>query len=109
MAQWADRCRGQQPLPERFVTWTPVALAVAAELREKERVAEDNAGLDLANTEGILPDGSMIMPEHPTPQQEAYIARRLGLAYRREHEANKRLGIDTLPKIRPVRTGDLVP
>jgi hypothetical protein len=49
------------------------------------------------------------MPEYPTPQQQQYIARRLGLMYRREHADNQRNGIKTYPKIRPLRTGDLVP
>ena len=89
--------------------WTPEALAIADEMREKERIEEENKGLDIANTEGIRPDGSIIMPEDPTPNQAAYIARRLGLMYKREYQANLKQGLKIMPKIRPLRTGDLVP
>ena len=99
----------QPQLPESPVIWTPEALAIADEMREKERIEEENKGLDIANTEGIRPDGSIIMPEDPTPHQAAYIARRLVLMYRREHAENLKKGIKTIPKIRPLRTGDLVP
>ena len=37
------------------------------------------------------------------------MARRLGLAYRREYEENLRKGIKKIPKIRPIRPGDLIP
>jgi hypothetical protein len=78
-------------------------------MQEQDSIDEENAGLDLANVEGILPGGGIIMPEYPTPQQEQYIARRLGLMYKREYADNMRNGIKTYPKIRPLRTGDLVP
>ena len=57
---------------------------------------------------GILPGGGMIMPENPTSQQAAYIARRLALSYKREYAENLSKGIKRYPKIRPLRTGDLV-
>ena len=82
--------------------------AAAAE-RERIRIEEENRGLDIANTEGIRPDGSIIMPANPTPQQAAYVARRLALMYRREVAENRRKGITVMPEIRPLRTGDLVP
>ena len=41
----------------------------------------------------------MIMPEDPTPQQAAYIARRLALMYKREYAESLARGINRLPKI----------
>ncbi|MDR3533397.1 MAG: hypothetical protein P4L90_22925, partial [Rhodopila sp.] len=100
----------EQPGPPHLpVEWSPEALAIAEEMREQERIKEENKGLDIANTEGILPGGGMIMPEDPTPQQAAYIGRRLGLMYKREYEENLRKGIKKIPKIRPIRPGDLIP
>jgi hypothetical protein len=95
--------------PVNPVVWTREALAIAKQMREREQLEEENAGLDLANVEGILPGGGIIMPECPTPQQEKYIARRLGLMYKREYADNLRNGIKAYPKIRPLRTGDFVP
>ena len=106
------RCQRDETPPEpqtNPVAWSPEALATAHDLAERERIAQENEGLDLANTDGILPGGGMIMPQHPTPQQEAYIARRLALMYRQEIADNRRRGITTHPKIRPLRTGDHVP
>ena len=106
--EWARRCEEKPAEADRKVVWTPQALAVAAEQREQE----DRQAADLdrdEDIEGILPDGGMIMPEHPTPQQETYIARRLGLAYRREYEENKRQGVRDKPKLRVLRPGDVVP
>jgi hypothetical protein len=101
--------------PPEYV-WTPEELAVAPILREMERVEnerarieKENEGLDIANTEGILPGGGMILMEYPTPQQEAYMGRRLGLQYKREYAENLRKGITTMPKIRGIRPGDLIP
>jgi hypothetical protein len=91
------------------VEWTPDALAMADAFLESDRREQENEGLDIANTEGILPGGGMIMPEVPTPQQAAYVARRLGLAYKREYAENRRQGIRKYPQIRPIRTGDLIP
>ncbi len=95
--------------PATLVAWTTKALAIGKLMQEQDRVEEENAGLDLANVDGILPGGGIIMPENPTRQQQQYIARRLGLMYKREHADNLRNGIRTYPKIRPLRTGDLVP
>ena len=106
-----DRCR-DEPHTEATgasALWTPEALALVRTLAEDERIEEENHGLDLTHTEGILPGGGMIMPEDPTPQQAAYIGRRLALMYRREIHENRRRGITKLPKIRPLRTGDRVP
>ena len=51
----------------------------------------------------------MILMEDPTPQQAAYMGRRLALMYRREHEEDLRKGITTMPRIRAIRPGDLIP
>jgi hypothetical protein len=111
-----DRCRlGEDAAPTgnsepiSDTVWTAEDLALADALRERERTEAENAGLDIANTAGILPGGGMILTEQPTPEQEAYMARRLGLVYRREYEENVRNGSKKLPKIRPVRPGDLIP
>jgi hypothetical protein len=114
---WEDRCREGEdvPLPDRVhrpdlpVAWTPEALAMVRHMRERDENAAEDAGLDIANTLGILPNGGMIVPEDPTPQQVAYMSRRSGLMYRREYEDNLRRGIRAFPKIRPIRTGDLIP
>ena len=113
MRIWEDNCRIEgddrsETATARPVEWTEDALAVADEWMERERIEAESRGLDLANTEGILQGGGMIVPACPTPQQEAYIARRLGLAYKREYAENLRKGIKKLPKIRPIRTGDRI-
>jgi hypothetical protein len=95
--------------PRSAVTWTTEAVAIAQQMQEQERAGEENAGLDLANTEGILPGGGIIMPENPTPQQEKYIARRLGLMYKRAYADNLRKGIKAYPTIKPLRIGDFIP
>ena len=95
--------------PQQVVSWTPRGLAIVKQIQEQEQSAAENKGFDLANTEGILPGGGIIMPEYPTPNQEKYIAHRLGLMYKREYADNLRKGIKAYPKIRPLRTGDFVP
>jgi hypothetical protein len=117
VAAFETRCRqGEHDAePERpgepppSIEWTPEAVAAARDLAEQDRIEAENEGIDIANTEGIRPDGSIIMPEYPTKQQEAYIARRIGLRLKREYAENLRNGIKQYPKIRPLRTGDLVP
>jgi hypothetical protein len=98
-----------QPATPPPVTWTAEAVTLANTLIENARIADENHGLDLANTPGIRPDGSIIMPEYPTPEQDAYIARRVTLRMQHEWAENQRNGIKDYPKIRPLRTGDLVP
>ena len=111
----AERCRAdgyppQNPNPpENHIVWTPGMIAAAEALREKERIEEENKGLDIANTEGILPGGGMILMDDPTPQQAAYMGRRLGLMYKREIAENRRKGSKETPKIRGIRPGDLIP
>jgi hypothetical protein len=94
---------------EPNITWTPEDLAEADSLFERERIEKENAGLDIANTQGILPGGGMILMDDPTPEQEAYMARRIGLMYQREYAENLRQGINKYPKIRGIRPGDLIP
>jgi hypothetical protein len=109
----AERCRETPPKPpnqaENTIVWTPEDVTAAEAFMERERIEKENEGLDIANTEGILPCGGMILPDDPTPQQAAYMGRRLGLMYKREHAENLRRGIKTVHKIRPIRTGDLIP
>ena len=95
--------------PEPPPVWTPQDVQAAETFLDNERIAEENQGLDIANTEGILPGGGMILTEDPTPQQQLYIGRRLGLMYRREYQENLRNGINQIPKIRGIRPGDLIP
>ena len=70
---------------------------------------DDDEGLDLENIDGILPNGGMIVTENPTPQQTAYMERRLKLMYRRERDNNRRNGIIKKTFFRPIRAGDLIP
>jgi hypothetical protein len=115
--QMEDRCRqgenGPEPdpnaPPQPPIILTPADVAAMEAFIEKERIEKENEGLDIANTEGILPGGGMILPEDPTPQQKAYMGRRLGLMYKREIAENLRNGITKLPKIRGIRPGDLIP
>jgi hypothetical protein len=74
----------------------------------RHRHPDENHGLDIANTEGILPNGGMISPANPTPQQTAYLARRQMLKYCRQKEADRRNGIDRKIVVAPLRDGDLV-
>ncbi len=114
---WEARCRRGEDSPaagpvrkqKKVVAWTPRALAVARQMRQRDELAAENDGLDIAGTEGILPGGGMIVPRDPTPQQLAYMARRSELMCRREWQDNLRRGIREYPKIRPIRVGDLIP
>jgi hypothetical protein len=104
----AERCRadeGPTDDPDPQIPMTPEQRAAA----ELLRIEKENEGLDIANTQGILPGGGMILMENPTPQQAAYMGRRLGLMYKREIAENRRKGITKMPKIRGIRPGDLIP
>jgi hypothetical protein len=90
------------------IAWTRDSLAAAEQLAVADRELQEAEGLDLAHTDCILPGGGIIVPEHPIPQQEAYIARRLGLSYKRQYAENLRRGIDQYPPIRPIRPGDFI-
>jgi hypothetical protein len=109
----ATRARGDDddtPDPaDPAIVWTPDTIALANAIAEQDALQEDYGDLDLPSTEGIRPDGSIIVPAVPTPQQDAYMARRNGLNLKREWAENKRKGIRHYPKIRPLRTGDLIP
>jgi hypothetical protein len=114
--QLERRCRQAEDDPEPTCTadhqpiiWKQEAVDRAEVIADEIRIEEENAGLDIANTEGIRPDGSIIMPKSPTPQQEAYLARRVGLRLRREWAENQRQGINEYPKLHPIRAGDIVP
>jgi hypothetical protein len=91
-----------------IIELTPEQAAAFKAQVEADMRAEENKGLDLANTEGLRPDGSIVMPEDPTPNQEAYIARRLWIRHCKEWAENRRRGIDREPDIRPLRTGDII-
>ena len=113
MADIEARCRAVATEPEAEpdppIDWTPDQLVAADSFIAHARTEQENAGLDIANTDGILPGGGMILPDDPTPAQQAYMGRRLGLMYRREYAENLRNGRQALPKIRPIRPGDLIP
>ena len=94
--------------PDIQPVWTIDTLALAESMRAQAAFIEDNQGLDLANTEGILPGGGMIVPEDPTPEQTAYLARRLILGLRRTYQDNLRQGIDKLPALPRIYPGDLI-
>lgn len=111
-AAWQHRVGGDaaQDDPDNpGPVWTPATEHRVAAMRTAEQAAEDYAGLDLANTPGIRPDGGIVVPEDPTEAQRAYMARRYGLNLREQHQANLAAGHDELPKIRPLRPGDLIP
>jgi hypothetical protein len=95
--------------PPATLDWTETDCARADAFLETERIAKQNEGLDIANTKGILPGGGMIVPDDPTPEQAAYLARRMGEMYRDKFAADLANGIYRIPPIQPVRPGDLIP
>jgi hypothetical protein len=105
---WQDRCTGTEREPDPVLEWTQEAITETEARLEHARIEAENESLDIANTEGILPGGGMIVPENSTPQQTAYLARRFGLSLKREYWENRKNGIDAYPKIRPTRPGDLI-
>jgi hypothetical protein len=107
-ARGADGCDPQAELPP-WVVWTEEDCAFADAFFETQRIAKQNEGLDIANTAGILPGGGMIVPDDPTPEQAAYMARRMGEMYRDKFEADLANGIYRIPEIQPIRPGDLIP
>jgi hypothetical protein len=109
MDEMETRCRHGDLDPEVQDQPDPPMTPEQRAAAEILRIDKENEGLDIANTEGILPGGGMIMMEEPTPQQAAYLGRRLGLMYKREIEENRRNGITKMPKIRGIRPGDLIP
>ncbi len=90
------------------VAWMPEGLALADRFMQEARIEAENEGLDIANTEGILPGGGMIVPDDPTTQQQEYLGRRIMLDLQRKRQENLRNGNPELPKIPHLRPGDLV-
>ena len=110
--QWKHLWTGHEdhPIPAGPpAPWIDDRHATDDDLLDRATFTDENEGLDIANTEGILPCGGMIMPEDSTPNQAAYMERRLLLMYRRERDENRRNGITTKTQFRPIRTGDLIP
>jgi hypothetical protein len=107
--RWRLNHQEDVPDPVNQHAMTDDELVTAWSAKARELQENPNQGLDIANTEGILPDGSMIMPWNPTPQQAAYIDRRLIMMYVRERAENRRNGINSPIQFRPTRTGDIVP
>jgi hypothetical protein len=81
---------------------------LAERYMQKARIESENARLDIANTEGILSGGGMIVAEDPTLHQEAYFGHHHALKLRRERLEIMRNGNPELPKIQPIRPGDVV-
>ncbi|MBS0644836.1 MAG: hypothetical protein U1E70_04015 [Acetobacteraceae bacterium] len=107
---WCNRLCPEEPYDQPSpVTWTPEALRTARDMRDAEEFAADYGDLDLTNTQGIEPDGGIVVSEQPTTQQEAYMARRYALNLRDQHRANLKAGLKQRPKIIPFRTGDRIP
>ena len=105
----AETDRAPTPTEAESETMTDDEMIAAWAAADPKCLQDENDGLDIANTEGILPGGGMIVPEDPTPQQAAYIARRLMLTYLREKQDNDRNGLEKPIVFRPIRTGDLIP
>jgi hypothetical protein len=95
--------------PTPAAVWTEEDCAFAGAFLETARIAKQNEGLDIANTAGILPGGGMILPDDPTPEQAAYMARRMGQMYQDKFAEDLANGIFQIPPIQPVRPGDLIP
>jgi hypothetical protein len=117
VTKFEDRCLREDcepdapaPIPPTPpAVWSAEAIAITEAIIDRERIERENKGLDIANTEGILPGGGMVLTDDPTPAQQAYMARRLTLMYRREHAENQRNGVKGYPKIRGIHPGDLIP
>ena len=110
---WIRRAGGayaqDDPEDARALAWSQRDLRLALEIRNLEQLREDYGDLDLANTPGIRPDGSIVVPDDPTPAQYAYMARRYALNIRDKYRENVKAGIKALPKIEPFRPGDIIP
>ncbi|HVZ07861.1 hypothetical protein [Rhodopila sp.] len=93
----------------RMPVWTATTIEMARKIRDETIFQEDYAGLDVASIPGVRDDGGIIVPEDPTPEQEAYMARRYALNIRKKYHENLQAGINELPKIIALRPGDLIP
>lgn len=116
MKRLADRVRRpERPLGRRSrgkaapPAWPEAATSLVTAMREQERIETEQQDPDPAEVEGVRPDGSMIVPEDPTPEQEAYLSRRLGRGYRQEWEDSVAEGRPRVPKLRVVKPGDIIP
>ena len=111
--EWKRRCgvvaQDLAPDPARQSTMSDDELVTARGAKGQHWLLNPNEGLDIANTDGILPDGSMIVPWNPTAPQEAYMERRLAIMYLREQAENHRNGTPKEIKFRAIRAGDLIP
>jgi hypothetical protein len=106
--RWGLNHQQDAPDPVNQDAMTDDELIAAWSAKAREWRENPNQGLDIANTDGILPDGSMIVPWNPTKQQAAYLDRRLAMMYVREQAENRRNGINSPMQIRPTRTGDII-
>ena len=111
--EWKRRCGmvGQDlaPNPAQQSAMTDDELITAWAAKGQDWLMNPNEGLDIANTGGILPDGSIIVPWNPTEPQEAYMERRLAMMYLREQAESHRNGMPKEIKFRAIRPGDLIP
>lgn len=89
-------------------SWPDDEIITALSVKAQQWEADPNEGLDIANTAGILPDGSIFVPRNPTEQQSEYMERRLSIKYVRERAQNLRNGISTPIHFGPLRVGDLI-
>ncbi len=81
-------------------------IAIAEPVWTPEMIRNARADLDRdlpPAIEGVQPDGSIIVPENPTPEQEAYIVQRLLDNSRADVRSGGRL------RIPPIRAGDRIP
>jgi hypothetical protein len=106
--RWGLNHQQDAPDPVNQDAMTDDELITAWSAKARQWRENPNQGLDIANTEGILPDGSMIAPWNPTKQQAAYLDRRLAMTYVREQAENRRNGTNSPMQIRPIRTGDII-
>ncbi len=57
--------------------------------------------------EGVAPDGSIVVPDNPTPEQEAYMGARI-IHNTRDHWTDD-IASGAKPKIPRLRPGDRIP
>ncbi len=86
-------------------TWTRDGRAQV----EMLRLQEDYPGLNVGNIPGVLPGGGMIIPEFPSPEQQAYLSYRYANNIRGNYNRTLRDGGTALPKIVPMKPGDWMP
>lgn len=94
------------PDAERIV-WSEAALEAADKALAAEHARRMDAE-DLGPVEGVMPDGSIIVPETPTPAQEAYIGERLIRNALTERTEQIRQGRRARLHLPPIRPGDRI-